>query len=138
MKQVIMGLIIALLLTGCQQQVPEKVPSPEPLTEVMTEQAQTVSLVIDDGVQVATYSAPLTPKATVMSVLNRVAEEALIPVDVEVYDFGALVIAINGKQNSTKKAWIYFVNGMAGDVGADQKTLESGDVVEWKYIEPIY
>jgi hypothetical protein len=51
------------------------------------------------------------------------------------YDFGVLVEEIEGKKNTSDKAWMYFVNGEAGKVAADKYKLEPSDVVEWRYGE---
>ena|SRR3989344_475980 len=68
------------------------------------------------------------------------ADKVLRLMDVEVvdkkYDFGIMVTSINGKENSKDRVWIYFVNGQAGDVAADQKQVSAWDMVEWKYIQP--
>ncbi len=54
------------------------------------------------------------------------------------YDFGDLVETIGDKTNSTDKAWIYYVNGISGDVAADKKAVKAGDKVEWKYEKPKF
>lgn len=52
------------------------------------------------------------------------------------YDFGVFVEEINGIKNTKEKSWIYFVNDVAGDVVADRKNLNPGDIVSWRYVIP--
>ena len=66
----------------------------------------------------------------------RAKEEGQVQFDVTEYDFGIFVNSINDLESSNEKAWIYFVNGESAQVAADQYQLESGDIVEWKYITP--
>ncbi len=80
----------------------------------------------------------LEQPATAFSLLESVAEEEEIKVTTKQYDFGIFVESIGGVENTKERAWIYFVNGKSGEVASDQYKLSSGDVVEWRYIEPIY
>jgi hypothetical protein len=95
-------------------------------------------LVIDGGDEVATYSAQIEENANVLEVLTNIASINGITYEVEHYDFGDLVVAIDNKVNTSEKSWVYFVNGLAGDVGAGIKEVSVGDVIEWRYIKPIY
>lgn len=104
-------------------------------TEVVGEEE--VYLTIDFGDETTSYSGALFEEDTVLTILKRFSEkkhELLI----KDYDFGSLVMSIDGKENNSDKSWIYFVNGNSGEVGADQKIVEKGDLVEWRYIKPIY
>jgi len=80
----------------------------------------------------------LEQPATAFGILAKVAQEEGIKLLTKEYDFGILVESIGGIENTQERAWIYFVNDQAGEVAADQKEISSGDVVEWRYIEPIY
>lgn len=96
-----------------------------------------VYLTIDFGDEISSYSGVLSDEDTVLTILRRFSEDKheLLIKD---YDFGSLVVGIDGKENISDKSWIYFVNGNSGEVGADQKVVEKGDAVEWRYIKPIY
>ena len=61
---------------------------------------------------------------------------AAIPIETERYDFGVFVKSIEGRLSTAERAWIYFVNGESGQVGADQYQIYPGDVVTWRYVEP--
>ncbi|MBN1169375.1 DUF4430 domain-containing protein [Candidatus Woesebacteria bacterium] len=75
---------------------------------------------------------------SVFSALEKITLDNQIPMETESYDFGVFVKSINGLDSDTEMAWIYFVNGQSGQVAADQYQLSSGDVVEWKYVQPEY
>lgn len=148
MKKLIV-LLMVLVLGGCELVGDEQRIQLENSEEsgvrdqgevgMMVEQEQVVvELVVDDDDQVATYSAELSEGETVLGLLQKVASDNGLEVEVEHYDFGDMVESIGDKVNSKEKAWIYFVNGEAGEVGAGEKELSGGELVEWKYIEPIY
>ncbi|MBI5000780.1 MAG: DUF4430 domain-containing protein [Euryarchaeota archaeon] len=48
---------------------------------------------------------------------------------------GDLVTGINGTSGNMTHFWLYGVNGVSGDVGADQKVVYTGDVVVWWYTD---
>jgi NADPH-dependent ferric siderophore reductase len=75
---------------------------------------------------------------TVYSLLDQHAKQKSLTLKTKQYAFGILVEAIGNQANSPDKAWIYFVNGVAGDVAADKKILKPKDKVEWKYIKPSF
>ena len=110
--------------------------SPPPATE---EAKKEIALVLDfGGGKVATYSIIPSGSTTVYGLLERVADEEGIGLETQQYDFGIFVKSINGKESSTERAWIYFVNGQSADVAADKYDVKGGDLIEWKYIEPSY
>ena len=50
------------------------------------------------------------------------------------YDFGVFIESIDGVKNGNEGMyWQYYVNDKLGDVAADKKNLEDGDVVEWRF-----
>jgi hypothetical protein len=52
------------------------------------------------------------------------------------YDFGVFIESIGGIKNGDEgKYWQYYINDVLGDVAADKKNLNSGDVVEWRFEE---
>jgi hypothetical protein len=70
--------------------------------------------------------------------LTKLAVGKGLVIKTKSYDFGTLVEEIGGRANSDEKAWIYFINDEAGTVAADKVELSPGDVVEWRYIKPIF
>lgn len=75
---------------------------------------------------------------TPFSLLTDYSNQKSIVLKVKVYDFGTLVEGIGDKLNSNDLSWIYFVNGVSGDMAADKKPLKAGDKVEWKFIKPEF
>lgn len=51
------------------------------------------------------------------------------------YDFGVFVESINGTAGDDKHFWALYVNDEQSMTGADQTTVNTGDVLEWKYEE---
>lgn len=70
---------------------------------------------------------------TVYEALEKTAAEKGWIVATKDYDFGKLVESIAGSANNQAAAWIYYVNGKAGDKSADKYELKSGDKIEWRY-----
>lgn len=100
-------------------------------------QVSTVKLKIDYGNgEIISYETEIKEDATVFSVLENAVQEKEIPMETQQYDFGVFVKSINNLESDINLSWIYFVNGNSGNVAADQKILQPGDLVEWKYIEP--
>ncbi|KKS78228.1 MAG: hypothetical protein UV74_C0001G0075 [Candidatus Woesebacteria bacterium GW2011_GWB1_43_14] len=73
-----------------------------------------------------------------LEALELVTSKNNLELKVKNYDFGKMIEGLDGRENSDEKSWIYFVNGAAGSVAADQYILESGDKLEWKYIKPEF
>jgi hypothetical protein len=89
--------------------------------------------------KIETYGdVSLEQPATAFGVLEKVAEDHQMELVTKKYDFGILVESIDGVKNTKDRAWIYFVNGQAGEVASDKLELADGDMVEWRYIEPGY
>lgn len=83
----------------------------------------------DDQTVMATVSA-----TTVLEALEKTNQKVVI----KDYDWGKLVEGIEGKKNTGQKAWIYYINGQAGSVGADKQEVKVKDLVEWRYEKPLY
>jgi len=84
-----------------------------------------------------TYSAEFeSEELTAYSALQKTAEKANYDLNTQQYDFGVFVQSIDRYESSAEKSWIYFINGKPGTVAADQRQLQPGDTVTWKYTEP--
>ncbi len=46
---------------------------------------------------------------------------------------GGYVSSVDGLPERDQRAWLYYVNGIAGDKAADDYELHGGDVVQWDY-----
>lgn len=104
--------------------------TPGPSTSVET----AVTVIVNFGDVQKTYADITAPNAYLALVEAVRADD--LEVTTKQYDFGLLVEKVGTYENSTDRAWIYFVNGTAGDVAADKKVLMVGDSVEWKYVKP--
>ena len=109
---------------------PHVQPTSAPIIEQKHPQ---VTLVIDDGVTIATYSAQA---ATAFEALLVVGSAQGFSLQTKQYDFGVFVEAIGDRKSTKDQSWIYFVNGASGTVAADKNELHPGDLVEWKYLQP--
>jgi len=99
-----------------------------------TQQIPAVTLVIDDGEHISTFSG--IPAATAFEALTKTAWEQNITLKTKQYDFGIFVEAIGGKEMIDDRSWIYFVNNVSATVAADKQPLQSGDTVSWRYMKP--
>ena len=116
-------------------QAPQK-PQVQHINVLSEQSTPNVTLVLNEEERTATYSNILA--ATVFDALNKVATAQHIPLKTKKYDFGIFVEEIGDKPTLKDHAWLYFVNGISGDVAADKKKLKTGDSVEWRYMKPTY
>ena len=94
-------------------------------------------LVVDYGEgDPVVYSIEIAEGSTAFSLLKNITEKENISLETQQYDFGVFVKSIGGKESSAEMAWIYFVNGEAGTIAADQMNINPGDSVEWRFIKP--
>jgi len=111
-------------------QSPQVTPTPEA-------NLQSAMLVVDYGEgDPVVYSIEIAEGSTAFSLLKNITEKENISLETQQYDFGVFVKSIGGKESSAEMAWIYFVNGEAGTIAADQMKINPGDSVEWRYIKP--
>ena len=102
--------------------------------EQSSKAASTVKVTVDFGDRVATVSSVVA--TTAFDALVRVTQKEQLELKTKQYDFGVFVEQIGERANTKEKSWIYFVNGKAGTEAADKQPVASGDMVEWRYIEP--
>lgn len=115
--------------------IKEKPQVAKPTT--IREEQKKATLVLDFGNgEARTYEYTFTDKKTAYDALKETAEKENISLETQQYNFGVFVKSIGGKETSAEIAWIYFVNGEAGQVAADQYILQDGDRIEWKFIKP--
>ncbi len=94
-----------------------------------------ISIDFGDGI---ISSASAFPADTVFAALDGLAKEMNLDVKTKQYDFGILVEKIGQSENTTDKAWMYYVNGSPGNVAGDKYELKTGDRIEWKYEKPTF
>jgi hypothetical protein len=99
-------------------------------------QKSSVTVTIDDGQNISTYSG--IPAGNAFDALTLAASQSGTQIVTKQYDFGIFIQKIGTKESGKDMAWIYFVNGKSGNEAADKYTLYDGDQVEWKYTKPLY
>lgn len=108
-----------------------------PIPEQTTGYEQKISLVIDFGNKESkNFELVIKSEDTAFSVLKSATEKDSINLETIQYDFGVFVNKIGDFESTSKKSWIYYVNGESGQVAADQQKLKNGDKVEWKHEIP--
>ncbi len=114
----------------------EKRPSPSSTPPVKVEQAKLqAQVVIDDG---ETKKEATVSAQTAFEALQNLAQQNNLNLKTKQYDFGVFVEGIGGVENTKEKTWIYFINGKSAEVAADKYELKNGDIIEWKYVTPIF
>lgn len=103
--------------------------------ETINDQAQPETSQVKILVSFGNSAIEETPveAVTALEALEKVSADQGWEIQTKEYDFGKMVEAVNGYKNSPKKAWIYYINGQAGDKAANRYNLSNGDRVEWKY-----
>jgi len=135
----ILFLFTGILLSGiyflsCQH---SNLPNRE-LTEIPNQQTEVkkVNYIINKGTSRQGYEFILSnSSSTVFSALLEIGQKNGFSVEYKQYpEMGMLVESIdyiaNGQDGSY---WQYWVNGKLAEVACDKKTLNSGDVIEWKF-----
>lgn len=108
-----------------------------PTKTAQPENKMSVTLNIDYGDKTTkNFSYSTTKDETAFSVLKNVAERENITLETKQYDFGVFIQKIDKFESTAKNAWIYYVNGEAGQVAADQYKVKDSDNITWKF-EPV-
>ncbi len=106
-----------------------------PQTSVEQESVPASVVTINDATRIVTGREQAK---TPFEALSFLAKKNNIPVVTKSYDFGIFVQSIGDKESGSEMAWIYYVNGAAGNVASDKYELKENDSVEWKYEKSIY
>lgn len=71
--------------------------------------------------------------ATVFKALNKAAKQNGFEIRATYYgQYDSYFVDSIAGIGGNGKYWIYYVNGKMGEVGADKKVVEEGDIIEWK------
>jgi len=135
MRKYLLLLISLGIILGLFWSFPLKITSPEK-PKVIEPVKQQVRVILDFG-QGAKRESKVSA-LTAFAALQLLTKEQNLELKTKQYDFGVFVEGIAGVENSKEHAWIYFVNGKAGEVASDKYLLKPGDVVEWKYTKPNF
>ena len=138
MKKYILPIAIVLSITGLfvfRNPILNRFQAP--VKTVQPENKIAVTLDIEYGDKtVKNFNYTTTKDETAFSVLKNVAERENITLETKQYDFGVFIQKIDKFESTAKNAWIYYVNGEAGQVAADQYKVKDGDNITWKF-EPV-
>jgi len=67
---------------------------------------------------------------TAFEALNEVAN-----VSYKQYDYGKMIIGINGLDQDDTHYWMFFVNGELPVLPSDAYTVDDGDIVAFRYLD---
>ena len=102
-------------------------------------EAEEVVLIIDNGIQLRTFTAEFKEEMTTFDLLKNKTEEADLVLKTKVYDIGILVEAIGSEENGQDgKYWLYYVNGEMPMVASDKNKIKAGDKVEFRFEESTF
>ena len=94
----------------------------------------------DDGYLIPTQTVTVSEGDTAYDLLERLARENGILLDIKGSDEMIYVSGIAGIyefDHGELSGWMYYVNGQAPSVNSSQYILKDGDVVEWRYTKEI-
>ncbi|MBO6141516.1 MAG: DUF4430 domain-containing protein [Ruminococcus sp.] len=94
----------------------------------------------DDGYILAQTTADIAEGETAFDLLNRLAKQNGIILDIKGSDEMIYVAGISGIYEfdfGELSGWMYYVNGKAPSVNSSQYILKDGDKVEWRYTKEI-
>ncbi len=81
-----------------------------------------------------TYPLDIAPNKTVIDAMRALASTGDFTFTTREYPgLGTFVDSINGQKGGSGMYWILYVNGATSANGVSATTLETGDVIEWKY-----
>ncbi len=106
------------------------VPSPK---------SQPVSLMLDfgDGTVKSWTDRPYVEGETLFDLTAKIVRENNLTIDFDPPgEYGIFLKSIGDKKGGEEggKWWLWWANGKAGEVAADQYRLQPGDVTEWKFV----
>lgn len=129
------ALVVAAALFIGGQVLPHSTNSVNTNTAVQTNVTTQVKTEIDNGTSKQTYSYTPLASESALALLERIAKDKGITLDLKHYSFGDLVNGINGVMgnDATGFYWSFYVNGKMSDVGAGSYTLKAGDAIAWRY-----
>jgi hypothetical protein len=127
MKIILM--ILAMVLVGCTPAVSEDRTG---VAEVEQEYRQ-VEMVIDFGEEEEMFEVEIMGEMSVMEVLEKGAGMNGLELEIKEFSFGKMVEKIGEVKSTNEKTWIYYVDGVAGSVGAGAMMVGGGEEVVWRY-----
>jgi hypothetical protein len=126
LSALVLVLVFALALASCGGDEADPAQAQPAAPAEVADDATAILVTQGCGDEVVVPKTEVEPGQTAMQALDRVA-------DIETDSGGAFVTAIEGieQDEDAQLAWLYYVNGVAAEVGAAELTLEEGDVEWW-------
>lgn len=85
-----------------------------------------------------TYPLSVNPDSTVYDAMLVLASTTPFHFHAKPYPgMGYFVDEINGVKNSLKKYWILYMNGKPAVAGVSSVVVQSGDSIDWRYMDAI-
>ncbi len=128
---IILVLFAGSIYLGWTKPVRTPMVTPAASTNTQETKKTSVTLILDTGDRVTTYSGILA--RTPYEALSDVVKREQMPLETKQYDFGVFVKKIGTYESDNTKAWIVSVNGHSLTSAADKTQIENGDIVEWVY-----
>jgi len=143
MKKFLIPVILALFAGGLLffklNQNSQTKPLISNITPAFSPQTRKAVLIIDFGNEIkASYQSEIETETTVFDLLKETAEDKGFVLKTKQYDFGIFIESIDQHENTKDKSWIFTLNGESAPKSADNIMVKPGDIIEWKYTEPIF
>lgn len=90
-----------------------------------------------DGTVKSWTDLPYVEGQTLFDLTAKIARENNLALEFDPPgEYGIFLKSIGDKKGGEEggKWWLWWVDGQAGEVAADQYRLQPGDVAEWKYV----
>lgn len=127
------ALVVAVGLLVGSQYLPDKNANTNTTNQVNV--SRFVTTEITNGTSTQSYEYAPVSSETALAMLQRIALEKNITLDLKHFSFGDLVNGINGVMgnDATGYYWSFYVNDKLADVGASAYMVQPGDTIAWRY-----
>ena len=124
---------VSVLFGTMRKVVIEKDNLDKQVLSIQNEQKSSVTYIINYGNDKMETTKTFEKNLSVLKLLQAIAKENSITLDIVTSSFGAYVNGINGITGTKEKAWLLYINGAPANKGADNININPGDTIEWKY-----
>lgn len=135
MKKIIIVSLVLLssLFYGCGNNNTAKQPEQQIPLEQPEKQSVNFTFNFDEGNQ-KSFTINQEKDDTVYSLMQKLAEDGSISLEVKEYDFGVMIDSIDNIRNGTdNKYWIYYINGQMAGEGVSTQKVQNNDNIEFRF-----